>query len=69
MTVGGESMRDLMDALPEKTEPMWRQEEERSVMPTADADEETFHLQADGFYGSEKGFHDGEQLRKQQRPD
>jgi hypothetical protein len=27
--------------------------------------EEIFHLQADGFWGSEKGFHDAEQLRRQ----
>lgn len=31
---------------------------------TAPDDEELFHLQADGFWGLEKGFHDAEQLRK-----
>ncbi len=30
-------------------------------------DEETFHMQADGFWGSEKGFHDAEQLRNERQ--
>ena len=32
------------------------------------ADEEIFHIQADGFWGPEKGFHDVEQLRRVPRP-
>jgi len=32
-------------------------------------DEEIAHLQADGFLGGEKGFHDAEQLWRQQRQD
>jgi hypothetical protein len=31
---------------------------------TADYDEEIHHLQADGFFGLEKGFDDAEQLRR-----
>jgi len=57
-------MRDFTSVLRETSEPMWRQEEE---MLSADPDDETFHVQADGFFGPEKGFHDAEQLRKQQR--
>ena len=55
-------MRDFISVLRDAVEPMWRQEEE---LPSADpADDETFHVQADGFYGPEKGFHDAEQLRR-----
>lgn len=45
-------------------EPIWRQEEDTTFL-SADSDDETFHVQADGFWGPEKGFHDAEQLRKQ----
>jgi len=57
-------MGDFISVLRETAEPMWRQEEE---MLSVDPDDETFHVQADGFYGPEKGFDDAEQLRKQQR--
>ena len=60
-------MRDFMSVLRGTAEPMWRQEEEDASMLSADPEDETFHVQADGFYGPEKGFHDAEELRKQQR--
>lgn len=47
-------------------EPVWRHEKDATIL-SADPDDESFHVQADGFYGPEKGFHDAEQLRKQQR--
>ena len=59
-------MRDFMSVLRDVAEPMWRQEED-ALMLSADPDDESFHVQADGFYGPEKGFHDAEELRKQQR--
>ncbi len=61
-------MRDFTTLANETGEGKGRQEKETAVMLSADADDETFHVQADGFYGPEKGFHDAEQLRKQQRP-
>jgi hypothetical protein len=36
-----------------------------AALDLSEADEEMSHLQADGFWGPEKGFHDAEQLRKQ----
>jgi hypothetical protein len=54
-----------MSVLHETAEPMGLQEEEIVANGSADPDEETFHLQADGFWGEEKGFQDAEQLRKQ----
>lgn len=32
---------------------------------TVESDEEIFHIQADGFWGPEKGFHNAEELRRQ----
>jgi hypothetical protein len=58
-------MRDFTRMLRKIAEPMWRQEEEALEALPDDPDDETFHVQADGFYGPEKGFHDAEQLRKQ----
>jgi hypothetical protein len=55
-------MRDFMCVLRVTADSMWRLEEE---MLASDPDDEIFHLQADGFYGPERGFHDAEQLRKQ----
>jgi len=60
-------MRDFMSTVREAAEPMWRQEEEDIAIFSADPQDETFHVQADGFYGPEKGYHDAEELRKQQR--
>ena len=60
-------MRDFTTFANEAVEGKGRQEKARAVMLSTDADAETFHLQADGFYGPEKGFHDAEELRKQQR--
>ena len=37
-----------------------------AAIDPAGLNEEIFHIQADGFFGPEKGFEDVEQLRKQQ---
>ena len=60
--------RDFSNVLHETVETTRRQEEETDLILPADANSEIFHIQADGFYGFEKGFHDAEQLWKQQRP-
>ena len=54
-------MREFTTLANEAVEGKGRQEKARAAMLSADADDETFHVQADGFYGPEKGFHDAEQ--------
>ena len=57
-------MRDFMSTMKQTVEAMGRQEKERHIEHRVDPDEETFHVQGDGFYGHEKGFHDAEELRR-----
>ena len=44
---------------------MWRQEEECLAGVPGDPDDEAARVQADGFFGLEKGFEDAEQLRRE----
>ncbi len=53
-------MREFTTLANEAVEGKGRQEKARAAMLSADADDETFHVQADGFPGPEKGFHDAE---------
>jgi hypothetical protein len=48
----------------DKLDDLLRREQSQEIFP-AELDEEIFHLQADGFWGPEKGFHHAEQLRRQ----
>ncbi len=57
-------MCDFTGVAYEMAEATKRQGKEIAAIPCADPDEETFHLQADGFWGFEKGFHDAEELRR-----
>lgn len=41
-----------------------QQEKEITATTSTDHDEEMTHLQADGFWGFEKGFHDAEERRR-----
>lgn len=38
-----------------------------TVVAPGEVDDEISHIQADGFWGSEKGFHDAEQLRNERQ--
>ncbi len=59
-------MHDFMSKFSAKDEQqLWQCPGRDGHNSTAQNDEEFFHLQADGFWGSEKGFHDAEQLRNQ----
>lgn len=60
-------MREFTSYLSEPVEAMWRGEEERAAMFSADPDDETFRVQADGFPGPKKGFEDAERLRQQRQ--
>jgi hypothetical protein len=57
-------MEPFASSLRYTAEPVWRHEKDAPILST-DNDEEIFHVQADGFYGPEKGFHDAEELRRQ----
>ena len=66
MTDGGDVMRDFTNTQQEHIHALRRRTEESVGKLLPNADDETCRVQADGFFGDEKGFHDVEELRRKQ---
>ena len=60
-------MRDFVNGYNAEQERKSRKSSACTAPDAPERDDEMLHLQADGFWGGEKGFHDAEELRRQRQ--